>query len=203
MVVDAEGPVGMDDGAVVDVLAEFKDGDGVIFRESVVLLVDISGIDGLDEREGACDVRKSGRLCLSLPKEGLPPRRLYGAPRGAALNPRGPAGGGLFSGRACADIEEGPDGAEGAVKFLDGPVGGARNPADGPRGGVLARCGDRAGERSRGVDLAELRSLSLSLSLNASVFTGDLSLSRIGDRTEGLASLSPSCCVIRALSGCT
>lgn len=46
----------------------------------------------------------------------------------------------------------------GAVKFraLLGPVG-ARNPA-GPRGGDLGAVG-RTGERSRGVDRAESRSL--------------------------------------------
>lgn len=202
-VVEDEGPVGMDEGAVVVVLAELRDGEGVVaFRESEVLLVDISEIEGLDTRLGVCSVRESGRMCLSLPNDGLPPRIPYGPPRGAELKPRGPAGGGLFSGFACADIDDGPDGATGAVKFLDGPLGGARNPAEGPRGGVRARAGDRAGERSRGVDLAELRSRSLFLSLNANVFPGDLSLSRIGDRAEPRASRSLSCCANRARSGC-
>lgn len=42
-------------------------------------------------------------------------------------------------------------------RLLLGPVGGGRNPA-GPRGGDLGAT-DRIGERSRGVDLAEPRSL--------------------------------------------
>lgn len=212
LVDDADGPVGID-GAVAVVLAEFKDGEGVVpLRDSTLLLVEISGIDGLDDSDGVCSVRESGRMCLSLPKDGLPPRMPYGAPRGAAVKPLGPAGGARFSGRACAEIEEGPLGATGAVKFLDGPLGGARNPAEGPRGGVLARGGDlggfeRAGDRSRGVDFAELKSLSLSLSLsrslNASVFAGDFSRSRMGDRADGRDSRSLSCCARRALSGCT
>ena len=43
------------------------------------------------------------------------------------------------------------------LRLLTGPLGGARNP-DGPRGGDRLTAG-RAGERSRGVDLAEPLSL--------------------------------------------
>lgn len=193
---EADGPLGIV-GVAIAVLAELRDGDGVVpVRESVLLLVEISG-GRVYVDDGLWSARESGRICLSLPNDGLPPRIPYGAPRGAE-NPLGPAGGARFSGLACADIEDGPLGATGAVKFRDGPLGGgARNP-DGPLGGLLALGGDlaeleRAGDRSRGVDLVEASlSLSLSRSLNASVLGGDLSLSlsRAGDRTAGLTSRS-------------
>lgn len=190
----AEGPVGIDGATVVVVLAELRDGEGVVtFLVSELLLVDISGIDGREcEILGERNVLASGRLCLSLPNEGLPPRMPYGAPRGAGLNPRGPAGGTigpLFSVRTCAELE-GPLGIVGAVKFRDGPLGGGLNPADGPRGGVFARGaggdlaregGDRArdgGDLAReGGDLArDGGDLARGGDLGATMRTGDLSL---------------------------
>lgn len=71
-----------------------------------------------------------------------------------------------------------------AVKFrlLLGPVGGARKPA-GPLGGDRGAVG-RTGERSRGVDLAESRSL------KASCVTGERS--RVGGE-RGLGSRALAC----------
>jgi len=178
-----DGPVGM----VAEFGPEGIDGDGVVgvatgrtVGACGVLRVVISGTDG---RIGTavCWVcgstfqdPASGRTCLSLPKELRPPRIPYGAPRGAGVYPRGPAGGTtgpLFSERLWAEMEEG--GPEGAVKFRDGPVGGALNTAAGPRGGDLAIIGRGAGDRSLGVDRAE--PLSRSRSLKARDCGGDRS----------------------------
>lgn len=69
---------------------------------------------------------------------------------------------------------------DGAVKFRPplGPVG-ARRPA-GPLGGDLGATGARAGERSRGVDLAESRSLCTRLLGGERSLAGDRGLESRG-----------------------
>jgi hypothetical protein len=156
-----EGPVGIVDIDGPDGI----DGDGVcVGLASGVLSRVVTG--GTLRLGGAAPQDPvSGLLGRSPANEPLPPLMKPPPPRVSGTKPRGPEGGTtgpLFSGRLWAEIDTGLlMECTGAVKFLPplGPVG-ALNPA-GPRGGDRAT--DLTGERSRGVDLVESLSLSLSL----------------------------------------